>query len=640
MVFTSSSSVILSTLGSLLLSSKKTISDINQGCAKRNLPPAFYRTNIGDGVIHGNPDYRFEGFGMAFDGILPLRPKITFWIHYKPGSNEHQALGVFGIPIGIGQMNLYDLFKGASSIGFDEIEIKGEDVQECEVPIVSNSTTIENATPPAPTSDSVATAPESLESWTLGFVPLKKGAIDSVGANRYKKTATVPGLSVIALQQTLIDLGLELGEADGWFGDNTEKALKAFQRSALEKHRLQAGAEVEAPITYQGFVLGEYDLPTYKEIQLWVQNRYRVLKAGLPLVVPSNSDTAIPGNLAQPSRWHLALAQAPISGASRQTAAANGCQGGIEASFKMAEHDWPLVQPLMPKFLLAGEKCNVPASVLAAIASRESHVGAVLDGVWGDHGNGFGIMQVDKRYHQLAGSLADPASQEHIDQAAGIFASCLKKVEQNHPDWEDGYVLKGAAAAYNFGVDNVQTKAGIDIGTTGNDYGSDVLARAQFYARRLGQLPDIAVPSQVDRRDGDIQLSPHFKLSEMIRSEIASREGIDNYPKDEAIIHNLKALCQNVLEPVRQHFGKPISPTSGYRCLTLNRLLKSKDTSQHVQGQAADFVVPGVSKSIAMQWIRDNLEYDQLIDEYGNGGWIHVSYRANGGNRKSFFKIG
>jgi peptidoglycan hydrolase-like protein with peptidoglycan-binding domain len=641
MVALGASTITVSTLGSLLLSSKKTISNINQECANRNLPPAFYRANIGDGVISGNADYRFEGFGLAFDGFVPPRPKITFWVHYKPNSSEHEKLGVFSVPISIGQTNLFDLLRGAGDIALDELAMEGADDDDCEIPVVPN------ASPPSlPSPDSEPAGLEPQNGGVLGFkfVPLKKGAIDSVGAHRYNKTATAPGIAVIALQQILLDLGLTLGEADGWFGNNTEKALKTFQRCALEKRRLQAGVEVQAPITYKGFVLGEYDLPTYNEIQLWVQNQYRVVQAEAPIVFPDGGNTAVRDTSVQPSRWDLALAQAPTSGASRATATANGHQGGIEASFKMAEQDWPLVQLLIAKFTRAGEKCHVPASVLAAIASRESHVGSVLNGVWGDHDNGFGIMQVDRRYHQLAGSLNDPASQEHIDQAAGILASYLKQVEQKHPTWEDAYVLKGAAAAYNFGVDNVQTKAGIDIGTTGNDYGSDVLARAQFYARRLGQLPNVPmVPSPPPPDDdGDIQLSPHFKLSEMIRSQYAERHNIDNYPKDPAVINNLRALCQKVLEPMRQQFGKPVFITSGYRCKELNDAIGGARNSQHMYGQAADFAMAGVPKRTVLQWVRSNLDYDQLIDEYWtkpNGGWTHLSYRANGGNRKEFFSI-
>jgi len=459
MVALGSVSVAVSSLRDLLFGSKKIISDINQECAQRNLPPAFYRADLGDGVISGNSDYRFEGFGLAFDSTIIPKPKITFWVHYKPGSSEHQELGVFGLPIHIGQMALFDLIRGSSSIVLDEITLESKDDEECTVPVsphvLVDSQPSYTPPPPVPTPIS-GVEQESIRGSASDFVPLKKGAIDSVGASRYRKTATVAGLAVTALQQTLTEIGLTVGEVDGWFGEGTEKALKTLQRNALDKRRLQAGKEIEIPITYQGFVLGEYDLPTHRELQVWVQNKYRVVESGEPLAIPSPGTPATQ-NVVQPSRWNLALAQAPTTGASQATAAANGYQGGIEASFKMAEHDWPLIQPLMPKFLRAGEMFNVPTSLLAAIASRESHAGSVLDGCWGDKGNGFGIMQVDKRAHQLEGSLSDPSSQEHINQAARIFVNCLKQVEQKHPTWEDAYVLKGATAAYNFGVANVCT---------------------------------------------------------------------------------------------------------------------------------------------------------------------------------------
>ena len=100
---------------------------------------------------------------------------------------------------------------------------------------------------------------------------------------------------------------------------------------------------------------------------------------------------------------------------------------------------------------------------------------------WGDGGNAFGIMQVDKRYHSIEGT-PDPKSLEHIEQATGIFVNNLQQVQQKHPDWDDRYVIKGAAVAYNAGLNTVQTITGMDRGTTGDDYGSDVIARAQYYA--------------------------------------------------------------------------------------------------------------------------------------------------------------
>jgi hypothetical protein len=109
------------------------------------------------------------------------------------------------------------------------------------------------------------------------------------------------------------------------------------------------------------------------------------------------------------------------------------------------------VKAIADRFCTAATKFGVPAAVVAAIASRESRCGNSLHNGWGDNGNGFGVMQVDKNYHQPQG-IPDPKSLEHIQQATGIFADCLEQVEQKHPDWEDPYILKGAAVAYNAGI--------------------------------------------------------------------------------------------------------------------------------------------------------------------------------------------
>lgn len=181
------------------------------------------------------------------------------------------------------------------------------------------------------------------------------------------------------------------------------------------------------------------------------------------------------------TRWDKALPDVPTDGASAVTAAQDGLPPGIQASRTMAETDLARVKAIADRFCTAATKFGVPAAVLAAIASRESRCGNVLDNGWGDNDNAFGVMQVDKNYHRVQGT-PDPKSLEHIEQATGIFADCLEQVEQKHPDWEAPYILKGAAVAYNAGIGTVQTKAGMDIGTTGNDYGSDVMARAKYYA--------------------------------------------------------------------------------------------------------------------------------------------------------------
>ena len=133
-------------------------------------------------------------------------------------------------------------------------------------------------------------------------------------------------------------------------------------------------------------------------------------------------------------------------------------------------------------------------------------------------------------------------------------------------------------------------------------------------------------------------LSPNFSLQELTKSQTATRLGIDNTPTEKHI-NALKALCLHVLEPCRKQFARSITPSSGYRSKELCKAIGSKATSQHAKGQAVDFKVIGVSNLELAEWIRDNLEFDQLILEFykpddPNAGWVHCSYRADGKNRK------
>lgn len=132
-------------------------------------------------------------------------------------------------------------------------------------------------------------------------------------------------------------------------------------------------------------------------------------------------------------------------------------------------------------------------------------------------------------------------------------------------------------------------------------------------------------------------LSENFTLEELIKSEYALRHGIDNRPREQAIVDNLRALCENILQPVRDRYG-PFMPTSGYRCPDVNRGIGGSETSQHTRGQAADFEVPGVPNHELATWIRANLPFDQLILECytpgePNSGWVHCSYDAGGGRQ-------
>jgi len=129
-----------------------------------------------------------------------------------------------------------------------------------------------------------------------------------------------------------------------------------------------------------------------------------------------------------------------------------------------------------------------------------------------------------------------------------------------------------------------------------------------------------------------MQLSDHFTLAELTRSGLAVRRNIDNTPSTSEIAR-LKLVATKILEPVRAHFGVPFSPSSGYRSLTLNRALGSKDNSQHVRGEAVDIRVPGISTYDLALWMYKNLSFDQLIlENYVPGdvdsGWVHCSYVA------------
>lgn len=122
-----------------------------------------------------------------------------------------------------------------------------------------------------------------------------------------------------------------------------------------------------------------------------------------------------------------------------------------------------------------------------------------------------------------------------------------------------------------------------------------------------------------------MKLSTNFSLSEFEVSATAMRRGINNkIPRGK--LDNIKALVTYVLQPLRDQFG-PITVTSGYRCPELNRVLWGSPTSQHKEAEAADIKLAGISHYEVCEWILDNLMFDQLIYEYGEDGWIHVSYR-------------
>ena len=138
-----------------------------------------------------------------------------------------------------------------------------------------------------------------------------------------------------------------------------------------------------------------------------------------------------------------------------------------------------------------------------------------------------------------------------------------------------------------------------------------------------------------------MKLTENFSLLELTKSQTAERKGIDNTPSAEHQ-DNLKSLCEMVLQPIRDHFSRVVTISSGYRSEALCVAIGSKTTSQHAKGQAADFEIFGVSNKELADYINEELEYDQLILEYWkesdpNSGWVHCSFNTEG-NRKQYLR--
>ena len=130
-----------------------------------------------------------------------------------------------------------------------------------------------------------------------------------------------------------------------------------------------------------------------------------------------------------------------------------------------------------------------------------------------------------------------------------------------------------------------------------------------------------------------MNLTANFSLHELSKSETALRMGFDNTPDEEAT-ENLRLLCEKVLQPVRDHYGKGVKVNSAYRSPESNAAVGGSKTSDHCKGMAADIEIPGVANADLAQFIMDNLNYTQLILEFytpgiPDSGWVHVSYDPN-----------
>jgi hypothetical protein len=126
------------------------------------------------------------------------------------------------------------------------------------------------------------------------------------------------------------------------------------------------------------------------------------------------------------------------------------------------------------------------------------------------------------------------------------------------------------------------------------------------------------------------QLTKNFSLHELTKSETAVRNGMPNNPGPVEIA-NLTLLAGKVLQPVRDHFAKGVHINSGFRHPDVNAKVGGSRTSDHCKGMAADLEIPGVPNAELAEWVKDNLEFTQLILEFytpgiPDSGWVHVSY--------------
>lgn len=135
----------------------------------------------------------------------------------------------------------------------------------------------------------------------------------------------------------------------------------------------------------------------------------------------------------------------------------------------------------------------------------------------------------------------------------------------------------------------------------------------------------------------------YFTLKEMTKSSTAKANNIDNTP-DFEIVENLNLLIINLLDPMREAYGKAIKVTSGFRCPALNKIVGGVENSQHMKGQAADIVPADGTTNEFITWIQQYLkgkDFDQCIIETSKktgGKWIHISWKKTG-NRKKIFEL-
>jgi len=135
-----------------------------------------------------------------------------------------------------------------------------------------------------------------------------------------------------------------------------------------------------------------------------------------------------------------------------------------------------------------------------------------------------------------------------------------------------------------------------------------------------------------------MRISKHISIEEATLSPTALRLGIDNTPNEDVLV-NMKLVAERCFEPIRNWYGKPIKVNSFYRCDALNKAVKGSATSQHTQGKAMDISTgTKTGNKLIYEWAKNNLIFDQLINEY-DYAWVHISYNKNNNRNQTLIIV-
>jgi|GEM_PF-744768 len=411
------------------------------------------------------------------------------------------------------------------------------------------------------------------------------------------------------VQRLLNSNGACLSE-DGFIGPLTIGAIESFQQETL------------------GWSDGKIDVgqKTWKALSGTLSQAEQTTTTEETTTAETTTTTAEATTTTAENSPNDILSELDTTGAGARTTKQDGSHHndvGVDASDRMANTDEDRIFQYAELFKEVGQKHGLPPALLAAIASRETRGRNLL---FGDHGNGVGLMQVDIRFHEERANRIRGASSEAeqirigMEIGAEILGEMLAAVKENHPTWTEAWQLRGAVTGYNSGASNVQTQGGIDGGTTGDDYSADVWQRAKYYAAQPmfgGSLPSetetVNLSEQEEEKQAELEVpetttptngepdSANFSISEF-HSKDGTPVPVNLYPKIQKVMDNLEVLRANL-------GNSSITINSGYRSPQHNANEGGVPNSRHVQGEAADVKVAGYHPNTVQE------KFHELIDE-------------------------